>query len=72
MIKLFTHRDVARFKRVHWQSHVEGHAHLHWNFREGRWDMNGPQGLKALPGEVDLETLNQTWDRFVAIANGQA
>lgn len=71
-VVLFTYRDLARFKRRHWQSHVEGRARLQWNYEQGYWQLFGPQGETYMPGDVDLETVNQTWDRFVAIANGQA
>ena len=69
---LFTHRSLHRLKRVHWQPHYEGEACLQWRPECGLWRMTGPQGPFELPGGVDLETINQTWDRFVAVANGQA
>jgi hypothetical protein len=72
MPALFTERDLLRLKRHHWQWHKEGAAKLRWNFREGHWQMDGPQGEFVLPGGVDRETVNQAWDRFVAVANGQA
>lgn len=82
---LLSGRDLVKLKRHHHLSLEDGAASLRWNpdpitirgidgifDEEGHWEMFGPQGEAWIQAGGDLITVNQSWERFSAIANGQA